>query len=107
MNECGIKEWNIDIGLSDKEPDSRTAEDDALCTILSKFHDNVQIYVFGLFRDFSEAQFIVNNLIDDIDISVIWNDDLNPLFDQNIFIEILLHGIFRTEQADFSDAVFL
>ena len=107
MNECGIKEWNIGIGLSDKEPDFRTAEDDALCTILSKFHDNVQIYVFGLFRDFSEAQFIVNNLIDDIDIIIVRNDDLNPLSDQNVLIEILLHGIFRAEQADFSDAVFL
>ena len=69
--------------------------------------NNVQIYGFGFLQDFPETQFIVNNAIDDIDTSIIWNENLNSLFDQNIFIEILLHSVFRTEQTDFSDAVFL
>ena len=107
MNECGIKEWNIDIGLLDKKSDFGTSQDDPLRPVSCEFMNNVQICSFGLLKNFSETQFIVNDVIDDIDIIIIRNDDLNPLSDQNIFIEILLHGIFRAEQADFSDALFL
>lgn len=107
MNECGIKEWNIGIGLLDKKSDFRASQDDPLRPVPCEFMNNIQIYGFGFLQDFPKTQFIVNNAIDDIDTSIIWNENLNSLFDQNIFIEILLHSVFRTEQTDFSDAVFL
>lgn len=91
----------------DQQADFRTAQNNALNALGGHFINNFQVLFPRLIFDFSYAEFMENNGVYSLDVIRIGNHNADSVLCQLSLVEVLLHRILGSKQANSGNVLAL